>query len=300
MPIHLKNRSITALVAARCRMLGFSARTATAYGCALAHFEDWCATPAPEATQSQAAAWLAQIPGQVTQRCVYNRRAAIVFLFRHLHGVEPDVRIIPACRQPAPAVYEVPDPEDIVRVLAALPDPMYRLHCRFVYATGLRLKESMAVRIEDLDFGSGWVVVREGKGARQRRSLLPATIARELQAHCRGWPGKALVFTADGRPDGKPLERGNVQHNLRQTRLRLGIQRPITTHRLRHAFATHLHERGVGLCELQQLLGHTSPLTTVRYIGLRERRREDILAFADLLAALPAPRLEQQRIAFTA
>jgi site-specific recombinase XerD len=300
MPLYLKNRPITALIAARCRMLGYSIRTAGVYGCALARFEDWCATAAMEATQAQAAAWLAQGSAQVTQRCVYHRRAAVMFLFRHLRGVEPDPLVIPACRLPAPSVYEVPDPEDIARVLAALTDPMYRLHARFTYATGLRLYESMAVRVQDLDFASGWVVVRLGKGARQRRSLLPASIAREMAEHCRGWPAQALVFTEDGRPDGKPLHKANVQHGLRQARLRLGIHRPMTPHRLRHAFATHLHERGVGLCELQQLLGHTSPLTTVRYVGLRERRREDIVKFGDLLAALPAPRLEQQRICFSA
>jgi integrase/recombinase XerD len=72
----------------------------------------------------------------------------------------------------------------------------------------------------------------------------------------------------------------------------------VTMHTLRHAFATHLHERGAGVGELRRLLGHSSVVTTMHYLGLRDGRRAELTRIGDLLAALPAVDHGQQRIAF--
>jgi integrase len=294
-----KDRPIATLVTARCRMLGMAKRSAESYTYRLVSFEDWCGGSAMEATQEQAGAWLTY---RATRgdgaNALFHNRCALVFLFYRMRGMEIDPRHLPSLRQPRASHRTVPSPAQIAQLFAAMPDPLLRFFCQFLYATGLRRKEALAVRVEDLDLRDGSVLVRCGKGGRTRRSILPASMAGLLAHHRRRWSGRGLLFSADGSGEGKVFQIDRVSHALLMARRRCGIENPITSHHLRHAFATHLHERGVGLVELQHLLGHASIQTTVGYIALRDERRVDIARFGDLMAALPALAPEQQRIAF--
>ncbi|HAT09590.1 MAG TPA: hypothetical protein DCS97_03140 [Planctomycetes bacterium] len=296
MPHHLKNRPITALVAARCRMLGYSKRTCDSYAHSLAAFEDWCGSDAMHADQEQASAWLASL--ECSRNSRYHYRVGLVFLFKRMRNESVYQRLLPAIRPCRPERRPVADPWQIANLLAAITNPRTRVFCQFLYATGLRRKEALAVRVEDLDLRDGSVLVRCGKGGRTRRSILPASMAGLLAQHRRRWSGRGLLFSADGSGEGKVFQIDRAGHALLMARRRCGIENPITAHHLRHAFATHLHERGVGLVELQHLLGHASIQTTVGYIALRDERRVDIARFGDLIAALPALAPEQQRIAF--
>ncbi len=280
-------------------MLGMAERSAKSYMYRLVGFEDWCGGSAMQATQAQAGAWLMRRAALGDGAyAIYHNRCALVFLFAKMRGMTIERCHLPPLRQPRARQRTIPSPTQISQLFAAMPDPLLRFYCQFLYATGLRRKEALAVRAEDLDLHDGSVLVRCGKGGRTRRSILPASMAGLLAEHRRRWSGRGLLFSADGSGEGKVFQIERIGHALRMARQRCRIELPITAHHLRHAFATHLHERGVGLVELQRLLGHGSILTTIGYIALREERRVDIARFGDLLAALPALAPEQQRIAF--
>lgn len=281
---------ITELVFARCRLLGYSLRTAGSYAAALRQFERCSGVPAMLATQAQAAAWMLKIRG--TACTLHCRRHALNFLFRGLRGEEIDRRVLPPTKRPPARAVDVPSPQEIAAILAAIPHPDQRLFCSFVYATGLRLREAVAVRFADLDLVAGTLLVRQGKGGAQRRSILPASLHGDLRRRAHSRLPEALLF---------PPPNGSI-HNLTQAlcdaRRRAGVVRRVTTHTLRHGFATHLHERGIGVCELQRLLGHTSVLTTMHYLGQREGRCAELARVGDLLAALPQLDAGQQHIPF--
>lgn len=281
---------IATLVADRCRLLGYSQRTAGSYAAALRQFERWAGVPAMMATQAQAAAWLLGSGG--TPRTLHSRRHALGFLFSGLRGQAIDRRVLPSSKRPPLLVIDVPDPGEVAAILAAIPNPDHRLFCRFIYATGLRLREAAALRCADLDLPAGSVAVRHGKGGQQRQSILPPSLYDELRRSMASrLPGSLLFPLPDCAVD-------KLTYALRDARRRAGVVRRVTTHTLRHAFATHLHERGVGVGELRRLLGHASIQTTMHYIGLRELRRAELARVGDLLAALPPAEPGQQRIAF--
>lgn len=289
------DRPISVRVAAICGALGLSTRTAESYSHRLVCFEDWIGLSAMEARQEHAAAWL--ISTASAPRCtVYINRCALVFLFRHLRDEELDPRIVPRMRNPPAHVRRVADPFEIARVFAAIVHEPTRRLCRLIYATGMRISEATSSCIGDIEPASNSLLVRHGKGGRQRRTIMPDSQLALVAKACRGWPPSAPIVTSDGRPDGGPLSEGKVREHLYAARNRAGVGPHISMHRLRHCFATHLHERGVGLVELQRLLGHSSVLITMRYIGLRDERRTDIARIGDLDAALPMVGATQQRI----
>lgn len=298
MPRNLKNRSITALVEAQCRLLGYSDRTSENYAHQLAEFEDWSGATAMHADQEQASAWLASL--RCTRNTRYHRRMALLFLFRRMRGEEVDLHLLPAIHRSLPPQLPIADPWQIANLLAAIAEPRCRAFCQFLYATGLRIGEAQAVRIGDLDERDRSLAVRLGKGQRRRRTILPSGIIAVLRDYRATWAPVSLLFPGGSAVPEQPMPEERVNAALAAAGRRCGLATTLTAHRLRHCFATHLHERGVGVCELQRLLGHASITSTLRYIGSREERRRELSEIGDLLAALPAPRLQQQRIPFMA
>lgn len=293
------DRPIAERAAATCRALNLSLRTAETYGHRLVHFEDWLGRPAMEATQAEAAAWLSARPAaQMRRMTTYHDRCSLAFLFRRMRGEEVDPRVLLRVRNLPAQVHRVADPEEVSRLFAAMRDGPARRICQLVYGCGLRMGEALQARLGDIDAAQACLVVRFGKGGRMRRTIMPQRLRQLVAGWCRGWPPTARIVTADGRPDGALVAQDRVRASLAVARGLAGIGAYLTVHRLRHAFATHLHERGVGVAELRLLLGHASLGTTLLYLGMRDERRCDIARVGDLLAALPAVVPAQERIAF--
>ncbi len=295
MPIY--DRPIAILVAKTCRLLGRSPLTCESYSYRLAAFEDWSGVPAMEASQQLAAAWLVRNDGAATDRQRHNDRCAVGFLFRSMRGIEPDNAILPSMGPPVQRLVVVAGPQEVARAIAGVADLQHRLFCQFLYGTGLRRQEGSAVRLSDLDWDGNSIIVRRGKGGSPRRTILPPGLQRLLRPVCRGRGQDELLFPHPRDPQ-RPIAVESVSNSLHTSRRQCGLPERVTLHRLRHCFATHLHERGVGLVELQHLLGHSSVLVTMRYIGQREERRRDIAMVGDLVAAMPVVSAGQQRIAF--
>ena len=170
---------------------------------------------------------------------------------------------IPAGRQPS-TLPEILSREEVQRLIAATDSPKEHALVATAYATGLRVKELVHLKLTDLDAARGMIRVEQGKGAKDRYTILSPCLVEELRAY---WTrARPRVWLFPGRDGQRPLDTSSVGKGYTAAKRRAGIPKRGGIHALRHAFATHLLEMGVDLATIQRLLGHASIQTTMRYL----------------------------------
>ena len=234
-----------------------------------------------------------------TQNQAFN---ALLFLYREvLHAPLDGVEAVRAAR-PA-RVPVVLTPEEVKLVLGGMSGPT-QLVVKLIYGSGLRLMEALRFRVHDLDFGMRQITVRDGKGAKDRVTMLPESLIPMLQEHLVGvrqthgrdlvegfgavhlpgaldrkYPGAAkewgwqYVFPARGRSTDPRsgvirrhhLDEATVNKAIKAAVQRAGIVKRVSSHTFRHSFATHLLQRGTDIRTIQDLLGHEDVSTTMIY-----------------------------------
>jgi site-specific recombinase XerD len=174
---------------------------------------------------------------------------------------------IPAARQPSKLPH-ILSREELVRLFAQTRLLRHRALLLTVYATGLRVSEVVALRVCDIDSDRRVLRVEQGKGARDRTTLLSPRLLAVLRQYWQHERPQLWLFPSR---DGKGhLCSEAAKRAYAKAKLRAKIQKPGGIHTLRHTFATHLLEAGVDLHTVQRLLGHKSLRTTARYLHLTE------------------------------
>jgi len=165
---------------------------------------------------------------------------------------------------------DVPTVGEVQAVLHALRLPQLFTLCATLYGCGLRRKEGLALEVDCIDRGRGLLHVRDGKGGSDRFVPIPPRLQEILDAHLqREAIGSGPLFLSRIIP-GRAVCADNVGKALHAVALELGIGKTVTPHSLRHAYATHLLERGVSLLLIQKLLGHRNIETTTIYTHLTD------------------------------
>jgi len=229
--------------------------------------------------------------------------AAILFLYRHVLDVDlPWLQNIGRPRGPI-RVPVVLSRDEIARLLACV-ELRFWVIAALLYGSGLRLSECLSLRIKDVDFDRGVIIVRDGKGKRDRLVMLPGAVRDALQAQTSRsrslWKldrGEQVAGVAlpDALPRKLPraseswawywlfpsselfcdprtgyrsrdhLYAQTVARAITRAAMSAGICKRVTAHTLRHSFATHLLESGVDIRRVQELLGHSDVSTTMIY-----------------------------------
>lgn len=149
-----------------------------------------------------------------------------------------------------------------------------------IYSDGLRMSELINLQLEDIDSGRMNIVIRNGKGGKDRISVLSSHLLELLRVYFRQYRPKQYLFEG---ADGGTYSPGSVRKILGKAVAKTNIRKKVTPHTLRHSFATHLLEHGTNLRYVQTLLGHTSVKTTEIYTHVSSKKLEEIKSPLDYI-----------------
>jgi integrase/recombinase XerD len=197
----------------------------------------------------------------------------------------------PPLPQKLPVVLSV---EEVWQVIEQVRRPPYRVCLSVIYSCGLRLLEGVRLQVSQIDSARMQLLIRGGKGAKDRAVPLAPRTLTLLRTHWRSHRNPTWLFPSPGSAGDErttatvPMEQSGLQKAFRRAIQEVGLNKPASVHSLRHSYATHLLERGVNLRLIQLWLGHTSPTTTAIYTHLtRNGEQAATDALNQLTAGLP-------------
>lgn len=159
--------------------------------------------------------------------------------------------------------------EEVKALLEAPSKPRDRAVLAVMYGSGLRVAEVTQLKAGDIDARRNVLRVRQGKGRKDRQTLLPPMLLELLRAYWRSERPDPWMFPS-GTDRTRPIAPKVIYLACRRAAQKAGISRPVHPHLLRHAFATHLLESGTNLPTIQVLLGHANLETTARYLHVAD------------------------------
>ena len=189
--------------------------------------------------------------------------AGIKFLYKTTLNREEVVEKIryPKALKKLPVVLDLAEVKALLSVVENL---KHRALLSITYSAGLRVSEAAKLKVTDIDSKRMMVRVQQGKGGKDRYSILSQKALELLRCYWRQYRPKEWLF--EGQEDGTHICYTAIRNIFVEAKKRAGITKPASIHTLRHSFATHLIEAGTSLHHVQLLLGHRSPTTTTVYL----------------------------------
>jgi integrase/recombinase XerD len=192
--------------------------------------------------------------------------SAFRFLYGKMLGWKQLHLMLPPRKTPEP-LPEIYSPAELELLFNATKNFKQRTILITTYATGLRVAELVNLRLSDIDSQRMVVRVVQGKGNKDRYTLLSPQLLQLLREYWKRYRPSQYLFQR--ACSTAPLQKCTVERMFLEAKKRAGLRKGYGIHTLRHCFATHLLESGVDLASIQQLLGHQSIITTTRYLQLK-------------------------------
>jgi len=260
------------------------------------------------------------VKGKVAASTQNQAKSALLFLYREVLGVDlPWLENVEQAKAPK-RLPVVLTPEETKAVLAKM-SGTHSLMGRLLYGGGMRLMECVRLRVKDVEFARCEIIIREGKGFKDRVTMLPSSLVEPLQAHLErvralhrqdleaghgevylpyalnrkypnagrewGWQyvfpsSKLSVDPRSGVVRRHHADEKGVQRAMRAAVRDTGVIKPATPHTLRHSFATHLLQAGYDIRTVQELLGHKDVSTTMIYTHVLNRGGKGVTSPLDM------------------
>jgi integrase/recombinase XerD len=208
--------------------------------------------------------------------------SAFRFFYVEVLGRERTNLPMPPRKKPT-KLPEVLSRQELERLFACARPPRNRALLMTTYAAGLRVSEITSLKVSDIDSKRMMIRVEQGKGAKDRYTILSPRLLEELRAYWKLCQPHTWLFPA-ARDSNRRMDISMAQKIYYVTKHRAAITRGHGIHTLRHCFATHLLEAGVDLRTIQSLMGHTSITTTMRYLQVRSEMLDAKSSLLDLLS----------------
>ncbi|APG59825.1 tyrosine-type recombinase/integrase [Christiangramia salexigens] len=170
-------------------------------------------------------------------------------------------------------------PQEIIDILVATRNLKHRAALALIYASGLRVGELMKLKLNHIDIDRRQLLIKQAKGRKDRYVGMADSFIPLLINYLNTYQPK--VYFLEG-PDGKEYSASSVRSFLKESCRRAGIRKKVSPHSLRHAYATHMLENGIGLRYIQALLGHSRPETTMIYTQVTQMDMVQIKSPLDL------------------
>jgi site-specific recombinase XerD len=213
--------------------------------------------------------------------------AALKFFFGTTLKKDWNIKHIPYARRTGRRLPIILSQEEVVKFFAAIPNVKHRVILMTLYATGLRISEALRLRLVDIDSSRMVVRVEQGKGRKDRYTMLSPVLLQILREYWKIARPKTWLF--QHQHIDKPLTTGTMRSIVQKAREKSGLKKNVRTHDMRHAFATHLLEKGVNLRIIQTLLGHASLRSTEIYTHVSRTYLQDTKSPLDDLSGLIFP-----------
>lgn len=173
--------------------------------------------------------------------------------------------------------------EEMLSLLNACASIKQRALVELFYSSGIRLEECSRMKITDIDSKNLRIKVVQGKGRKDRYTILSNTCLNTLRSYFRHHLPKIYLF--EGQKPAEPMHVRSIQHALHQCMVKAQLaHKGYNTHTLRHSFATHLLDNGADIHTIKELLGHSKIETTMIYLHLQTKKRYGLVSPLDALS----------------
>ena len=247
----------------------YSPKTIKSYLCGVRQFWDFCEQRRGDATFSKVNAVEIYLlhrfkKQQVSWQTVNGDYSALRLFYVHILGRRWDLRKLPRPKKQK-TLPKVITPKQVALLIENGACYKHKVFMTLLYSTGLRLGEALRLRVEDVDVAGMRLRVLDGKGHKDRYTLLSVETLDMLRFYFRAYrPKGGLIF--NGRQEGVAWSQKAAQYSISEARKKAKLPVFVTAHTLRHCFATHLLQSGTDLVTIQKLMGHKYLKTTARYI----------------------------------
>ncbi len=171
--------------------------------------------------------------------------------------------------------------QEVIAIFDATRNIRHKTILMITYSAGLRMSETINLRVEDIDSGRMQLRIRQAKGAKDRYGILSQVVLEQLRFYFKTYKPKDWLFASQ---QSEKISDKMVQHIFKAAIKKAGIIKKVSLHSLRHSFATHMMEQGVSLPIIQQLLGHKSLKTTSIYLHVQQYTLDKIKSPLDSLS----------------
>jgi integrase/recombinase XerD len=260
-----------------------SPRTQKAYVDWVARFAQHHRRPPEQMGEEQVRAYLIYLleEKKLSRSTLVQAFCALKFFYAHVLHRSWEVEDLRFPRHQKRKLPRVLSDSEVRRLLESAENLREQVMLMTLYGAGLRLSELIHLQVKDIDSSKMQIRVRQGKGGKDRMVVLSPTLLEALRRYFRQY--RPITWLFYSQAPQKPIDDRTIQRMVRRLSERAGLREGVTTHTLRHSFATHLLEQGAELPYIQQLLGHRDLKTTMLYLRVSPPALRKVISPLDRL-----------------